>query len=54
MRSGIAAEIAQQRQVIDLAELICREAERFSQANREHTGAQDIFHGLAHTEVSGD
>jgi hypothetical protein len=54
MRSGIAAEIAQQRQVIDLAELADGEAERFSQANSEHAGVQDIFHGLAHTKVGGD
>src|SRR2546422_1013886 len=51
VRFGVAADVAEQRLVVDVAQLAWTQAELLAEPDRQHAGGEGMLDRLAHAEV---
>ena len=54
VRVGVAADVAQQRLIVDVAHRVVVQPERLAQSHRHHTGAERRLQRLPHPQVGGN
>ena len=51
---GVAADVAQQRLIVDVAQRVVVQAKRLAQSHRHHAGAERRIQRLAHAQIGGN